>query len=59
MWHFGIYGLVGMTVLGRWLELMILEVFPNLWFYDQRVSRYGHSTGRHTASLAVLLKPAW
>ena len=28
------YGLVGMVVLGWWLDLMILEVFSNLWFYD-------------------------
>jgi len=28
------YVLVGMVVLGRWLDLMILEVFSNLWFYD-------------------------
>jgi len=27
------YGLVGMVVLGGWLDLMILEVFSNLWFY--------------------------
>jgi len=27
------YGLVGMVVLGGWLDLMILEVFSNL-FYD-------------------------
>jgi len=26
------YGLVGMMVLGGWLDLMILEVFSNLWF---------------------------
>ena len=29
------HGLVGMVVLGWWLDLMILEVFSNLWFYDQ------------------------
>ena len=23
-----------MVVLGGWLDLMILEVFSNLWFYD-------------------------
>jgi len=28
------YGLVGVMVLGGWLDLMILEVFSNLWFYD-------------------------
>ena len=28
------YGLVGMVVLGGWLDFMILEVFSNLWFYD-------------------------
>ena len=28
------YGLVGMVVLGWQLDLMILEVFSNLWFYD-------------------------
>jgi len=28
------HGLVGMVVLGGWLDLMILEVFSNLWFYD-------------------------
>jgi len=33
MWHFG-YGLVGMVVLGGWLDLMISEVFSSLWFYD-------------------------
>jgi len=27
-------GLAGMVVLGRRLDLMILEVFSNLWFYD-------------------------
>jgi len=26
------YGLVGMVVLGGWLDLMALEVFSNLWF---------------------------
>ena len=28
------YGLVGMVVLGGWLDSMILEVFSSLWFYD-------------------------
>ena len=28
------YGLIGMVVLGWQLDLMILEVFSNLWFYD-------------------------
>ena len=28
------YGLVGMVLLDGWLDLMILEVFSNLWFYD-------------------------
>ena len=28
------YGLVGMVVLGGWLDLMILEVFSKLSFYD-------------------------
>ena len=28
------YGLVGMVVLGGWLDLMIFEVFSSLWFYD-------------------------
>jgi len=26
--------LVGMVLLGGWLDLMILEVFSNLWFCD-------------------------
>ena len=30
------YGLVGMVVLGWWLDLMILEVFSNLWFYEEQ-----------------------
>jgi len=30
------YGLVGMVALGRWLDLMIFEVFSNLWFYDSK-----------------------
>jgi len=32
------YGLVGMVVLGGRLDLMILEVFSNLWFYDLSLS---------------------
>ena len=28
------YGLVDMVMLGCQLDLMILEVFSNLWFYD-------------------------
>ena len=28
------YGLVGLVLLGWWLDFMILEVFSNLWFYD-------------------------
>jgi len=28
------YGLVGREVLGGWLDLMILEIFSNLWFHD-------------------------
>jgi len=28
------YGLVRVVVLGRWLDLMIVEVFSNLCFYD-------------------------
>jgi len=28
------HGLAGMVVLGWWLDLMISEVFSNLWFYD-------------------------
>jgi len=28
------YGLVGVVLLGRWLDLMILEVISSLWFYD-------------------------
>jgi len=28
------YYLVGMVLLGGWLDLMILEVFTNLGFYD-------------------------
>jgi len=31
------YGLVGMVVLGGWLDSMILEVFSNLWFYDSTI----------------------
>jgi len=27
------HGLVGTVVLGWWLDLMILEVFSNLWLY--------------------------
>jgi len=27
-------GLVGMVVLGGWLNSMTLEVFSNLWFYE-------------------------
>jgi len=26
-----------MVVLGGWLDLMILEVFSNLWFYDSMI----------------------
>jgi len=29
------YGLVGMMVLGGWLDSMNLEVFCNPWFYDK------------------------
>ena len=25
---------MGMVVLGGWLDLMILKVFSNIWFYD-------------------------
>jgi len=32
------YGLVGMVVLAGWLDLMILEVFSNLWFYDYMIN---------------------
>ena len=32
-----VYGLAGMVVLGEWLDLMILEVFSNLWLYDNGV----------------------
>ena len=28
------YGLVGMVVLGGWLDSVMLEVFSNLWFYE-------------------------
>jgi len=28
------HGLVAMVVLGGWLDLMVLEVFSSLWFYD-------------------------
>jgi len=28
------YDLVGVVVLGGWLDLVILEVLSNLWFYD-------------------------
>ena len=28
------YVLVGVVLLGWWLDLMIFEVFSNLWFYD-------------------------
>ena len=28
------HGLAGMVVVGGWLDLRILEVFSNLWFYD-------------------------
>ena len=31
------YDLVGMVVLGGWLDLMILEVFSNLWFYESTI----------------------
>jgi len=31
------YGLVGIVLLGGWLDLMILEVFSNLWFYDSMI----------------------
>jgi len=37
------YGLVGMVVLGGWLDLMILEVFFNLCFYDSIFIFIGHS----------------
>jgi len=30
---------VGRVVLGGWLDLMILEVFSNLWFYDSKSFR--------------------
>ena len=26
-----------MVLLGGWLDLMILEVFSNLWFYDSMI----------------------
>jgi len=29
------HGLVGMVVLGWQLDLMSLEIFSNLWFYDK------------------------
>ena len=28
------HGLAGMVVLGWWLDLVILDIFPNLWFSD-------------------------
>ena len=28
-----------MVVLGWWLDLMILEVFSNLWFYDSMITK--------------------
>ena len=31
------HGLVGMELLGRWLDFMVLEVFSNLWFYDSMI----------------------
>ena len=31
------YGLVGTVLLGGWLDLMILEVFSNLWFYNSMI----------------------
>jgi len=37
------YGVVGMVVLGGWLDSMILEVFSNLWFYDTMIHLFNHS----------------
>ena len=33
--------LVGMVVLGWRLNLMILEAFSNLWFYDSQLTFWG------------------
>ena len=37
------YGLVGMVLLGWWLDFMILEVFSNLWIYDLLVVENAHA----------------
>ena len=34
-----VYDLVGLVVLGGWLDLVILEVFCNLWFYDSNTQK--------------------
>jgi len=31
---------LSMVVMGWWLDMMILEVFSNLWFYDSNILWY-------------------
>jgi len=46
------YGLVGMVVLGGWLDSMILEVLSNLRFYDS-VSYQRHIANKYRSNYKV------
>ena len=37
---FALPTLVSMVLLGGWLDLMFLEVFSNLWFYESMILHY-------------------
>jgi len=45
------HGLAGMVVLGWQLDLMILEVFSNLWFYDSMIFLFSIKKFKTKASL--------
>jgi len=56
------HGLVDMVLLGGWLDLMILEVFSNLWFYDSMTlantgPRSQLPTGDNGSKLSWLVLP--